>query len=158
MKVITNNPVIVNGTNFSNDDLAYSGKDFEYTSDDFYSNGEGEGEAAGMSSDSKAAIAQAGQAVVGNLVTALATRPKKPLSDAEQRCGKKPKVGKKKIADWKKCANSAPAAAPVLPILPPTAEDTKKPMSKGLKIGLIAGSVVLVAIIGFVIYKKSKKK
>lgn len=158
MKVITSNPVIIDGNNLSNDEL------YSYD-DDFYSNGNGDEitpaeptEGTGMSASAKDAFLQSGQAVVGGLVTALATKPKRPLSEVEQRCGKKPKVGKKKKAEWQKCANSASAPQmPVQPIPAPTADDTKKPMSKGLKIGLIAGSVVLVAIIGFVIYKKSKK-
>ena len=41
-------------------------------------------------------------------------------------------------------------------------DDTKKAdetgMSKGLKIGLIIGGVLLVGVIGFVVYKKMKKK
>jgi hypothetical protein len=41
-------------------------------------------------------------------------------------------------------------------------DDTKKAdetgMSKGLKIGLIVGGVLLVGVIGFVVYKKMKKK
>ena len=49
------------------------------------------------------------------------------------------------------------------PTTPPVQEqpipdaNTKQPMSKGLKIGLIAGGVVLLAVIGFVIYKSTKE-
>jgi hypothetical protein len=80
-------------------------------------------------------------------------------TDAEQRCGKKP-LSKKARVEWQKCVdaggnvNTQPTTAPT--DTQPTS-DTKQPMSKNTKIGLIAGGVVVLAIIGFVIYKSTKK-
>lgn len=80
-------------------------------------------------------------------------------TDAEQRCGKKP-LGKKARIEWQKCVDSG-GSVNTQPTTTPTdtqpSADTKQPMSKGMKIGLIAGGVVLLGVIGFVIYKSTKQ-
>lgn len=105
------------------------------------------------------AIKAAGDVLTG-IGTTLAAR-QRTLTDVEQRCGKKP-VGKKQRAIWQKCVDANGGLA-MQPTTPPAQEqplpdaNTKQPMSKGMKIGLIAGGVVVLGIIGFVIYKSTKK-
>lgn len=103
---------------------------------------------------------KAGADVLTGIGTAIAGRQRQ-LTDVEQRCGKKP-LGKKARAQWQKCVD-ANAGSSMQPTTPPTQEQplpdssSKQPMSKGMKIGLIAGGVVVLGIIGFVIYKSTKK-
>lgn len=139
MNIITNKPII------------YSG--FEG-----YSNAGDEEPKQGKSYNPDAL--KAGADVLTGIGTAIAGRQRQ-LTDIEQRCGKKP-LGKKQRAQWQKCvdANGGLAMQPTTPPAqePPIADsNTKQPMSKGMKIGLIAGGVVLLGVIGFVIYKASNK-
>jgi hypothetical protein len=105
------------------------------------------------------AIKAAGDVLTG-IGTTLAAR-QRPLTEVEQRCGKKP-VGKKQRAIWQKCVDANGGLA-MQPTTPPVQEqpipdaNTKQPMSKGMKTGLIVGGVVLLGVIGFLIYKSSKK-
>ena len=98
--------------------------------------------------------------VLTGIGSTLASRQRQ-LTDVEQRCGKRP-VGKKQRAQWQKCVDANGGLA-MQPTTPPAQEqpiadtNTKQPMSKGMKIGLIAGGVVVLGIIGFVIYKSSNK-
>jgi len=101
---------------------------------------------------------KAGADVLTGIGSTLAGK-QRSYTDAEQRCGKKP-LSKKARVEWQKCVdlggsvNTQPTTT-ITDTTPTT--DTKQPMSKGMKIGLIAGGVVVLGIIGFVIYKSSKK-
>ena len=107
-----------------------------------------------ISDEGKDAIAT-GVAAVTTLGSAALSRPK-TFTEVEQKCGKRPKFGKKRKAEWQKCAASQGSQGDQ------TAQNgqvnNKKPMSKNLKVGLIIGSSLLVvAVIGFIIYKRRKK-
>jgi hypothetical protein len=129
MNIITNKPVI-----FSN----------------------AEGEKTPMNPDAL----KAGADVLTGIGTTLAARQRQ-FTEVEQRCGKKP-LGKKQRAQWQKCVDANGGLA-MQPTTPPAQEqpladpNTKQPMSKGMKIGLIVGGVVVAGIIAFVIYKSSKE-
>ena len=103
---------------------------------------------------------KAGADILTGIGTTLASRQRQ-FTEVEQRCGKKP-LGKKQRATWQKCVDANGGLA-MQPTTPPAQEqplpdnNTKQPMSKGVKIGLIAGGVVVLGIIGFVIYKSTKK-
>ncbi len=104
-------------------------------------------------------LIKAGSDILTGVGTSLASKTRQ-FTEVEQRCGKRP-VGKKQRAQWQKCVDSgvgapAPFQAPAPEPISPQA-NAKKPMSKGMKIGLIAGGVVVLGIIGFVIYKSTKK-
>lgn len=101
-------------------------------------------------------VLKTGGDVLTGIGTALVNRQRQ-YTDAEQRCGKRP-LNKKAREAWQKCVDSNVAVqAPIEsnPIINES-KDTKKTMSKGLKIGLIAGSIILVGVISFILYKKSK--
>ena len=101
---------------------------------------------------------KAGADILTGIGTTLASRQRQ-FTEVEQRCGKKP-LGKKQRATWQKCVD---AGGGQTTFTPPTQEqplpdaNTKQPMSKGMKIGLIVGGVVVLGIISFVIYKSSKE-
>lgn len=93
--------------------------------------------------------------VLTGLGTALINR-QRSYTDAEQRCGKRP-LNKKAREAWQKCVDSnASMTQPTTPA--PIVEETPKkaPMSKTTKIALISGGAVLLVIIGYLVYKKSK--
>jgi hypothetical protein len=100
-------------------------------------------------------VLKTGGEVLAGVATSLVNRQRQ-YTDAEQRCGKKP-LGKKAREKWQKCVDSGVGAVAPMQNVPTTPETpTKAPMSKGLKIGLISGGVVLLGLIVFAIYKKSK--
>lgn len=140
MKVITRNPIIIDSEN------SYL-ESFSNLPDD-----------ENLSSDNKTALLETGKQVVGGLVTALAQKQPRQLSEIEQKCGKRPKIGKKKKEQWQKCVDAENALKLASANRIPNSNDnTKKPMSKNLKIGLIVGgSVLALTIIGLVIYKTRK--
>ena len=113
-----------------------------------------------ISDEGKDAIAT-GVAAVTTLGSAALSRPK-TFTEVEQKCGKRPKIGKKRKAEWQKCAASISSQTVQGSQGGQTTQlgqvNDKKPMSKNLKMGLIIGSSLLVvAVIGFVIYKRRKK-
>lgn len=103
---------------------------------------------------------KAGADVLTGIGSTLAGK-QRSYTDVEQRCGKRP-IGKKQRVTWQKCVDAngglamQPTTTPVQEQPLPDA-NTKQPMSKGMKISLIAGGVVVLGIIGFVIYKSTKK-
>jgi len=100
---------------------------------------------------------KAGADILTGIGSTLAGK-QRSYTDVEQRCGKKP-LGKKARAEWQKCvdAGGSVTTSPTSSTEPTSPTDTKQPLSKGMKIGLIAGGVVLLGVIGFVIYKSIKK-
>lgn len=101
-------------------------------------------------------VLKTGADVLTGVATSLVNRQRQ-YTDAEQRCGKRP-LGKKNREVWQKCVDSnVGAIAPMQNIPTPTETPTKAPMSKGMKIGLISGGIILVGLIGFAIYKQSGK-
>jgi hypothetical protein len=105
----------------------------------------------------KAALATAGIGAAAALGSGLLSR-QKTLSEVEQKCGKRPAFKGKKRDAWQKCVDKAnqPTSAQMPTIN--TQGNSKKPMNKNLKLGLIIGGSLLgVALIGLVIYKMKKK-
>ena len=104
----------------------------------------------------KAAAVTAGVGAAATLGAALAQRQKRPLSEVEQKCGKKPLFGKKKKQAWQDCVNKTNEAvkAPASAINPPPPSAGNK--NKTLIIASI--SVVVLAVVGVVIYKMRKTK
>lgn len=155
MKVLTRYPVYINREKVSGADLYYNADDtlpgdaFSYLDD------------AG-----KAAAVTAGLGAASTLGAALASRQKAPLSEVEMKCGKRPKVGKKKKQAWRECSNkfadsqsqsrmmNPDLLPPTTPVSPTTTTTTDAGKNKMLYIGL---GVVAVALIGFFVYKSRTK-
>jgi hypothetical protein len=158
MKVLTKYPVYINKKKISNADFYYNADDtlptdpFSYADD--YSNNDG-----------KAAAITAGIGAAATLGAALAARQKAPLSEAENKCGKRPKIGKKRKQRWQDCADKFnqqsesgrmmnPALmnpAPPVVTLPPPPPPKKNTM---LYVGL---GVVALAVVGYFVYKSRTK-
>ena len=177
MRIITNNPIIVQGSAQATSNASGCG------CQDDYSNGDGDTvggltprkttplstsndtrtiEAPQVSSGNKSGfnpdLLKAGTDIFTQLGTALIGR-QRTYTDVEQKCGKKPKVGKKAIETWNKCASSAdltPAGAPTY-----TTDDNKppvkEPMKLGVKIGIAVGGLAVVGLVIFLVMKKGKK-
>jgi hypothetical protein len=175
MKIISpNNPVIVQHLNQSTSNACGC--------QDSYSNGDGDtvgtltprkpkpiestptqsGESAQTTGRGKSGInadlLSAGTDIFTQLGTALIGR-QRTYTDVEQKCGKKPKVGKKAIEAWNKCASSAdltPTGAPTYTTdenKPPV----KEPMKLGVKIGIAVGGLAVVGLVIFLVMKSGKK-
>ena len=124
MKILTTNPILY----------------------DNYSNG------SGMDDDTKKALIGTGIATAGAVAVGLAQKGKKPLSDVEQRCGKKPwfLAKKSKKRQWEQCASQTPSTPT------PSGErtqETPKKNNTNIMIFAIGGLV----IIGAIIYANRKK-
>jgi hypothetical protein len=100
-------------------------------------------------------VLKTGGEVLAGIGSALVNR-QRSYTDAEQRCGKKP-IGKKARESWQKCVDSGVGiVAPMQQTPTMETAPTKTPMTKNTKIALISGGVVLLTVIGYLIYKKSK--
>jgi len=128
MRIITDKPIIYQNQEYSNlDDAA------------------------------KAGLLTAGVGGAVALGTALIGR-QRTATDIEQVCGKKPKLGKKKKEAWQKCADSNSGGGT-------KAQDTNatppppppQGMSKGAKVGLAIGGLVVVGLVIFLVARKKKK-
>jgi hypothetical protein len=131
MNVITSQPIIYS---YANDEAGINTKEKKQINPD---------------------VLKTGGEVLAGIGSALASRQRQ-YTDAEQRCGKRPRLQKNRQT-WQKCVDSGVNMSVPMQQTP-TVETapTKAPMSKGLKIGLISGGVVLLTVIGYLIYKKSK--
>lgn len=173
MKIITDNPIIVQGATQA------TSNNYGYSCYDDYSNADKVGtltprkttnvsssadtqtlETPSSSSGDKSGInpnlLSAGADIFTQLGTALIGR-QRTYTDVEQRCGKKP-IGKKKLAEWNKCASSAdltPAGAPITS--PTSGDETRRGLSKGAKIGIAVGGLAVVGLVIFLVMKKGKK-
>jgi len=175
MRIITDNPIIVQGSAQATSNAS------GYSCYDDYSNGDGNtvgtltprkttplstsgdtqtietpSSSGGGKSGINPNLLSAGTDIFTQLGTALIGR-QRTYTDVEQKCGKKP-VGKKKLAEWNKCASSAdlsPAGAPI-----PTSssgDETKQGLSKGVKIGIAVGGLAVVGLVIFLVMKSGKK-
>jgi hypothetical protein len=173
MKIITDNPIIVQGAGQTTSNAS------EYSCYDDYSNADKVGtltprkttpvstsgdtqtiETPSSSDSGKSGInpnlLSAGADIFTQLGTALIGR-QRTYTDVEQRCGKKP-IGKKKLAEWNKCASSAdltPAGAPITS--PTSGDETRQGLSKGAKIGIAVGGLAVVGLVIFLVMKSGKK-
>jgi hypothetical protein len=177
MRIITDNPIIVQGAGQTTSNAS------GYSCYDDYSNGDGNtvgtltprkttplstsgdtqtietpSSSGGGKSGINPNLLSAGADIFTQLGTALIGR-QRTYTDVEQKCGKKPKVGKKAIEAWNKCASSAdltPAGAPTY-----TTDDNKtpvkEPMKLGVKIGIAVGGLAVVGLVIFLVMKKGKK-
>lgn len=114
-------------------------------------------EYSNLDSAGKVALATAGigaaTAIGGGLLSKQRT-----LSEVEQKCGKRPLVRGKKRDAWQKCSDNANQPTPPPMSIIPSMPNSKKTMSKGLKMGLIIGGSVLgLTLVGLLIYKMKKK-
>lgn len=147
MKVLTAYPVIQNGKNLT-PNLYYDNAEGE--NDEFF-NGDGDG-------DTKKALIGTGIATGGALLVGLASKGRKTPTDVQQKCGKKPLFGKQKKQQYNDCIAKSNAPVVETAKTTPTNETApKKPMSKGAKIGIVVGAIVVFGVIGFMVYKKMKK-
>ncbi len=110
-----------------------------------YSNASGDDKSA-----AKIGAITAGIGAAATLGAALANRQRKPLSDVETKCGKKPMFGfGKKGKDWQKCVSSIqPQTQQQKPIL--TQQQKKNTML------YVSVGIAIIAIVGLVIYLKKK--
>jgi hypothetical protein len=103
-------------------------------------------------------LLSAGADIFTQLGTALIGR-QRTYTDVEQKCGKKPKTGKKAKEAWQKCASSADLTPSGAPIATGTSGDEAKPgLSKGAKIGIAVGGLVVVGLVIFLVAKSGKSK
>lgn len=123
------------------------------TGEERYSGGDGNaGKAALLTTGIGGAVAL-GTALIGK---------NKQLTDVEQKCGKRPKIGRKKKEAWQKCADEQNTRAPQKPTGTDTTAgtqtntQTQQGMSKGMKIGLIVGGVVVVGLVLVLVLKRNK--
>ncbi len=135
MKILSNSPVFVDGKKIKSADFAYS-------------NGDGElGKKIG-----------AGLGVATVAAGLLSQLPKRQAIAGAESCGKKPLLPGAKRKAWQACvdkANAAPAPASEAPA-PQGAAPKQEGMSKGLKIGLIAGGAVVLLLVTVLIIKSQK--
>jgi hypothetical protein len=72
----------------------------------------------------------------------------RPLSQIEQVCGKKPKLGRRKKEAWQDCANRS---------LPqPKQPETQTPKKDNKMLYIVGGSILGLGLIGLLIYKFKK--
>jgi len=157
MKILTKYPVYVNKKQIASGD--FSNMSDTLPTDAFsyldYSNGDG---------DAKTAAITAGIGAAAGVGTALLNRQKAPLTEVEMKCGKMPKVGKKRKQEWRNCASnvqptidaSASRLAPptFVPSVIPPPEPPKS--NKNLIIGVSVVAVLVVA--GYLLYKNTGTK
>lgn len=173
LKIITSYPVIVDDTQISEKVYSYQigdvtpdkGKEVDVKKQDNVTFNTGknpvtsETPTSTPSSGKKGLSADtisAGANLLGQLGTALAGR-QRTYTDVEQRCGKKP-LGKKKLAEWNKCAQSSggSSGAPIIPDSPAPAPTPSQGLSKGAKIGIAVGGLVVVGLVIFLVVKSGK--
>ena len=176
MKIISSNPVIVqrakgcssNATGYScyddysnieDDETEVSTKGGAKKTVGSTTPSKGAGKSNSSSGGSKSGInpdlLSAGTDIFTQLGTALIGR-QRTYTDVEQRCGKKP-IGKKKLAEWNKCASSAdltPAGAPITS--PTSGDETRRGLSKGAKIGIAVGGLAVVGLVIYFVMKSGK--
>lgn len=89
------------------------------------------------------------------LAGSIANRPRKPLTDIQQQCGKRPLFKGTKLNQYNACVAKANT-----PIVQSTNSQNSgvKSMSKANKNGLIIGGSILGIIIIFVVIKKLNNK
>lgn len=112
-----------------------------------YSNGDGDNKAA------KLGAVTAGIGALAGVGSALANRGRRPLSDIETKCGKKPLLGfTKKGKAWAECSKGM-SSAPIQQT--PQVQVTPPPPKKNtmLYVGIGVG---VIALVGLVIYLKRR--
>jgi len=158
MKVLTKYPVYINKRKVSNADFYMNADDTLPTDPFSYT----EGPSQGINPDKAQAIA-AGVGAAAQIGTALLNRPK-TLSEVEMKCGKRPRVGKKKKAFWDDCAKNfsqsvADSSRMMNPALqPPVVTAPPPPPPKDNKTLYIILGVLAVGVVGFFAYNKMKSQ
>jgi len=157
MRIITDKPIIVQGVNQTSSNASGDTSNKPVSFLQAYSGEINQGGSTnkGINPD----VLNAGTNVLGQLGTALIGR-QRTYTDVEQKCGKKPKVGKKKIEAWNKCASGAdltPSGAPI-PTSTGGSDVPQQGLSKGAKIGIAVGGLVVVGLVIFLVMKSGKSK
>jgi hypothetical protein len=104
-------------------------------------------------------VLKAGADIFTQLGTALIGR-QRTYTDAEQRCGKKPKTKKGKET-WQKCVDSGGGGytgGTTTTTSTTTQDETKQGLSKGAKIGIAVGGLAVVGLVIFLVMKSGKSK
>lgn len=104
-----------------------------------------------LDEDQKKQLFQTATQLAGN----IANRPRKPLTDIQQQCGKRPLIRGTKLNQYNACV--AKANAPILQNKNAQNNGVGN-MSKATKNGLIIGGSILGIIIIFVVVKKLNNK
>jgi len=103
-------------------------------------------------------VLKAGADIFTQLGTALIGR-QRTYTDAEQRCGKKPKTKKGKEV-WQKCVESGGGS--YTGGTTTTGDENKlpekEPMKLGVKIGIAVGGLAVVGLVIFLVMKSGKSK
>jgi hypothetical protein len=107
-----------------------------------------------LDDNTKKALVGTGIATASGLVLALANKQKRPRTDAEQKCGRKPWFGKAKKQAWQDCISSSGSNSSSSR----TSGDSKSSGSKMSKNTIIAIAVVGVILIGGLIVYTIKRK
>lgn len=92
---------------------------------------------------------------LGGVGAALANRQNRPLSEVEQKCGKRPLLIGKKRNEWNDCAKNF-ASTSTIPIVNQL-QNTTSTKKKIPTWAWVVGGVVVTGLIGFLIYKSTKK-
>lgn len=107
-------------------------------------------EYSNIDDDTKKELIASGIGTATAIGVALASKQRQ-LTDAEQKCGKKPKLGKAKIQAWQNCVNKSlqnqTIAQPKLP--QPKQKDNKM-------LYIVGGSILGLGIIALLVYKLKK--
>lgn len=154
MKVLTKYPVYINKKKISNADFYYNADDTLPTDAFSYADEAG-----------KAAAITAGVGAAATLGAALASRQKAPLSEVENKCGKRPKIGKKKKAQWQECANKFSSSESqnrmmnpdLMNPAPPVVTSPPPPSPKNNTMLYVGLGVVALAVVGYFVYKSRTK-
>lgn len=116
-----------------------------------YSNAKGDG----LSADTITAIGQ----TAGQVGSALAQRQRQ-LTEVEQKCGKRPIVPGKRRKAWESCAAEyarSAGATPIVATAPEITASAAQPRRRVPTWAWVVGGVAVAGIIGFVIYRSTKK-
>ena len=107
-------------------------------------------EYSNVDDDTKKDLIASGIGTATAIGVALASKQRQ-LTNVEQMCGKKPKLGKAKIQAWQNCANRTLPKQPLpqSPLPQPTKNDNKM-------LYIVGGSIVGLGIIALLVYKLRK--
>jgi hypothetical protein len=107
-------------------------------------------EYSNVDDETKKALISAGVGGAAVIGSALASRQRQ-LSSAEQSCGKRPRIGKRKKQAWQECVNrTLPQQRPITQAPQPTQQKDNKMLY------IVGGSIIGLGLITLLIFKLKK--
>jgi LPXTG-motif cell wall-anchored protein len=102
------------------------------------------------------AAATAGVAAAAPIVSSIASRGRRPLSEIEQKCGKKPLIKRgKKGKQWQQCADTYNAQQST--VVQQQQQQQQQQTSSNKTMLYVGVGLGVAALVGLVIYLKRKK-